>query len=343
MPKLEPGIYAPHFTLSPANTGGTAKLSAPANQNGVLIFFPSTLDGGLTDALVRYQERAADFAAQSIYVMGISDAPPDALADLARAQGIAFPLLSDTNPPRATAQEYGVVSGEGAIAPTAFVLDRSGLIRATYAPADAASLPHPAAILRALSRLATAPHASPLAEDDWIRGPRDAPVVLTEYSDYQCKHCADLHHVLEQILLVYAGKVALVHRHFPLRHSHPQAQLAAEAAEAAGAQGKYWEMHDRLFAAEQHLERERIIQFAGEIRLDLERFTDDLDTGRFASAANADSTAAMAHHIKFPPSLFVNQILFEGPRTPEAISARLDALLACYATLAKSAPPGDSQ
>jgi protein-disulfide isomerase len=89
-----------------------------------------------------------------------------------------------------------------------------------------------------------------------------------------------VYRLLKEVVPVYGDKLLWIHRHLPLRHSHPLAQGAAEAAEAAGAQGKFWDMHDRLFEAEGALEREQLITYAQDVGLEVDRFTHDLDNRR---------------------------------------------------------------
>ena len=171
------------------------------------------------------------------------------------------------------------------------------------------------------------PLPAPVTREDWVVGPREAAVTLIEYSDYQCHHCAETSSVLKELGAQYGDRLLVVHRHFPLRQAHPLAQKAAEAAEAAGAQGKFWEMHHRLFAAHGDLERGHLLAYASEIGLDTRRFVNDLDSGRHEEAVNQDFRSAVASGVRLPPTLFVNGILFEGPRTIQALRARVDGLL----------------
>jgi len=324
---LQPGIKAPDFTLPAANREGDVSLSRHQGQNVVLVFFPSSMDEALVEQLVKFQGKLADFEAQSATAIGISDASLNDLKRLSTERDITFPLLTDSNPPGAKASEYGVVSQDGAVLPTVFVADDQGLIRRVYEAAKYPNLPNPAMVVRALKKLADVPRPQPVTPDDWQLGPPDAPVVVIEYADYQCGPCREAYRLLRQIVPTYGDKILWIHRHLPLRHSHPLAQGAAEAAEAAGAQGRFWEMHDRLFEAEGALEREQLIDYARELGLDVERFTEDLDSRCHQDAVNQDFKAAVRNKIKLPPVLFMNGIPLDGPRTEEAIRARIEALL----------------
>lgn len=119
----------------------------------------------------------------------------------------------------------------------------------------------------------------------------------------------------------------MIHRHLPLRHTHPLAQLAAEAAEAAGAQGRFWAMHDRLFAAGDALTREHLLRYAAELGLDLARFTVELDNHVHEPAVAEDFKRAVAGGIKLPPALFINGVLYEGAATGQALRERIETLL----------------
>ncbi len=326
---LQPGTSAPDFLLPAAEPARSVSLVEHRGKRVMLLFFPFPCGEEVTAQLVRYQERVQGFGEQAALVIGVSDAPEDSLRRLAGERAVQFALLSDSCPAGATAGRYGARSEAGAVLPFLFLIDEEGLIRRVYEPNPGAGLPNPAMVARALNKLADTPKPAAVAEDDWQLGPREAGVVLIEYSDYQCGHCAELHDLLDQILPGYGRKVQLVHRHYLLRHSHPQAQVAAEAAEAAGAQGKFWEMHHRLFGNQLHLEREDLLRCAEEIGLEMIRFVADLDGRRYEAIVNEKFCRAVRDKVKFPPALFINRIPFEGPRTSETIRTRIDSLLAC--------------
>lgn len=326
---LQPGIQAPEFALPAASRDDLFSLREHLGQNLVLVFFPSVHSNALTEQLASFQAKLPSFEEQNATVIGISDAMPDALKGLSETYGIEFPLLSDADPPGATASRYGVSAGDQVVLPAVFVSDDRGLLRRVYEPTKYPDLPNPAMVVRALKKLADVPRPVPVSADDWQQGPTEARVALIEYADYQCNPCRQAYRLLRKIVPSYGDQILWIHRHLPLRHSHPLAQGAAEAAEAAGAQGKFWEMHDRLFEAEGALEREQLVEYARELGLDVERFKDDLDSQRYRDAVNQDFKAAVRNKIKLPPALFINGIPLDGPRTEDAIHARIDALLAC--------------
>jgi protein-disulfide isomerase len=136
-------------------------------------------------------------------------------------------------------------------------------------------------------------------------GPKDAPVTLAVFSDYQCKYCARLEPVLERILRRYAGKVKLVIKNYPLK-SHPYARKAATAALAADRQGKFWAFHRRLFSYQKELNDQKIQQIARELGLNLERFNRDMKDPAIQRIIDRDLRDGRAADISGTPSIFVN-------------------------------------
>jgi peroxiredoxin len=324
---LQPGVQAPLFKLPDATSGHIVSLETYQGQTVVLIFFPPP-DDELLGQLTSFQTKLSDFEGLGAVLVAICDAAAEALGHLAEEKGIQFPLGCDVNPAQAVSASFGAISAEGNIAPRVLVIDGDGLIRRVYEAAHYPSLPNPMMVLRAIRKLAGALKPTPITQDDWQVGPADAPVVVIEYADYECRPCGEAYRVLKQVVPLYGDEILWVHRHLPLRHSHPLAQQAAEAAEAAGAQGKFWDMHDRLFEARGALERDQLVEYAREIGLDVAKFRQDLEQERFKDAVNEDFKLAVRNKIKLPPVLFINGILVEGPRTKESISARIDELLA---------------
>jgi len=322
---LQPGIIAPDFSLPAVHSYERLTLNDYPDQKLVLVFFPAGVNAELNEQLQKFQAKEADFTAQGARLIGISHAGPELLQNL----NLTFPLVSDSVPHSGTASKYGNVSAEEELLPAVFVLDEERLIRRVYEPAKYPMLPNPAMVIRALKKLADLPKPPPVTADDWHLGPLDAPVTVLEYADYECQPCGEAYRLLRQIIPTYSGKILWAHRHLPLRHSHPLAQQAAEAAEAAGSQGKFWEMHDRLFEARGAVERANLIKYAAEIGLDMEKFTEDLDERRFREAVNADFKVAVSHKIKLPPALFTNGLPLEGPRTETNLRAIIENLLAC--------------
>ena len=143
-------------------------------------------------------------------------------------------------------------------------------------------------------------------ERDHIRGPDDAHVTLLEYGDFECPYCGRAEDVIRELLDSLGSDVRYVWRHLPLNDVHPRAQLAAEASEAAGAQGRFWEMHDVLLANQEDLRPGDLRRHAEELGLDMDRFTDDLSSHRHAGRVRADVVTADESGVSGTPTFFIN-------------------------------------
>ena len=161
--------------------------------------------------------------------------------------------------------------------------------------------------------------------DDWRRGPDDAPVTLVEYGDFQCPHCGAAYRVLEELLAQFPGRVRLVYRHFPLMSSHPRALPAAIAAEAAGAQGRFWEMHHLLFENQHALGDDELLEYAKRIGLDMERFRADFEGRLNESKIREQLRQGARSGVNGTPTIFVNGERYDGPRTVEALAQAVAA------------------
>lgn len=142
-------------------------------------------------------------------------------------------------------------------------------------------------------------------DDDHVRGPREAPVTLVEYGDFECPYCGRAEAVVRELLAGF-GDLRYVWRHLPLPHVHPHAALAAEAAEAAAAQGRFWEFHDLLFEHQDALGFADLVRHARELGLDADRFADDLREHRHAGAVAEDVESADLSGVSGTPTFFVN-------------------------------------
>jgi len=139
-----------------------------------------------------------------------------------------------------------------------------------------------------------------------FRGAADAPVVIVEYSDFQCPYCKRLQPTLKRVLDMYPGKVRLVFKHLPLIRIHKFAMNAALSAMAAGRQGKFWEFHDALFAADKPLTEETIDGIARRLGLDMERFSRDKRDAAVRRIINRDMQEASRNNVRGTPTLFIN-------------------------------------
>jgi protein-disulfide isomerase len=163
------------------------------------------------------------------------------------------------------------------------------------------------------------------AARDHIRGDHEAAVMLVEYGDYECPACGLAHGVLPRLLAQSQGRIALVFRNFPLSAPHPHAESAAEAAEAAGAQGRFWEMHDVLFQNQDALGVDSLIEYADALALDLVRFAEDLDSHRFAARVREDFLSGVRSSVSATPTFFINGLRHDGGL--QALGAALAAAL----------------
>lgn len=161
--------------------------------------------------------------------------------------------------------------------------------------------------------------AKPVDLTDHVLGPEDAPVTLVEYGDFQCPHCRAAHFYLKNVLATMGNDVLFVFRHMPLTQIHPMAQLAAEAAEAAGAQGKFWPMHDAIYENQDLLSPSLLTRLAHRLGLDMQRFADDVNSHRFVPKAKEDFMSAVRSGAAGTPSFFINGELYAGSFDDEAL------------------------
>jgi len=168
---------------------------------------------------------------------------------------------------------------------------------------------------------------SPVGKDDHVQGDKNAKVTLIEYSDFQCPFCSRHVPTLDKILADYQGKVRLVFRNFPLTSLHPYAQKAAEAAECAGDQNKFWEMHDKLFANQDALTVDNLKQYAKDLGLDSSKFDSCLDSGKYVERISTQATEAQAAGITGTPGTFVGSTLVKGAYPYDTFKQIIDSLL----------------
>ncbi len=149
-------------------------------------------------------------------------------------------------------------------------------------------------------------------ERDHIRGPLDAPVSLVEYGDYECPYCGAAHPIVDAIQKEMGNSLRFVFRHFPLTTVHAHAQLAAEAAEAAGAQGQFWAMHHVLYDNQQHLDDADVIAYAEALQLDVRRFGRDLAEHAHVQKVREDFMSGVRSGVNGTPSFFINGVRHDG-------------------------------
>lgn len=155
----------------------------------------------------------------------------------------------------------------------------------------------------------------PVGPNEWSKGPLDAKVTLVEYSDFQCPACAARKPLVESLINEFGNHLRFVYRYFPLSTIHKNAQISSQAAEAAGLQGKFWEMHDLLFenqtlwaAQSNDQAQETFIGYAAQLGLDSEKFKTDLKSDVVENAVNEDYDSGQAAGVTGTPTFFLNGI-----------------------------------
>ena len=152
----------------------------------------------------------------------------------------------------------------------------------------------------------------PVSERDHIAGPDDAPVTLVEYGDYECPYCGMAHPVVKRAQRELGKQLRFVFRNFPLAEAHPHAQIAAQAAEAAGAQGRFWEMHDMIFDHQDALEVKDLLGYAASLGLDAEQIARDLEAGTYVKRVKEDFRSGVKSGVNGTPTFFVNGARYDG-------------------------------
>jgi protein-disulfide isomerase len=158
----------------------------------------------------------------------------------------------------------------------------------------------------------TARLAIPVGERDHLLGPATAAVTLVEYGDYECPYCRAAVAIVDELQRVLPDQLRFVFRHFPLENLHPHALRAAEAAEAAGSQGRFFEMHAELFEHQAALEDEDLLRYAAELDLDAGRFRAELDAHTHGSRVRADFRGGVRSGVRGTPTLYLNDIRYDG-------------------------------
>jgi protein-disulfide isomerase len=177
--------------------------------------------------------------------------------------------------------------------------------------------------------------ATPVSDKrDHIQGPRNAPVTLVEYGDYECPYCGEAHPIVQQVIAQFGDQLRFVFRNFPLTQLHPHAEHAAEAAESADAEGRFWNMHDMLYERQDALEDEDLVGYAAELGLDADRVRAELAAHAHVSRIREDFMSGVRSGVNGTPTFFINGRRHDGgydlPTLSEAI------------TIAMSPPAGTS-
>lgn len=166
----------------------------------------------------------------------------------------------------------------------------------------------------------------PLAHSP-VRGAADGTITIVEFSDYQCPFCARAETIVAQALEAYPTQARFVYKHLPLESIHPQAMAAAQASMAAHKQGKFWEMHELLFENQRSLQPDKLVEYAGKIGLDVERFKADMESEETKNMVREDMRLAGTIGVRGTPTIFVNGKLLRN-RSIEGFKEIIEPMLA---------------
>jgi protein-disulfide isomerase len=158
---------------------------------------------------------------------------------------------------------------------------------------------------------------------DHAQGPASAPITLVEYGDYECPHCARAHPIVKQLQRLLGSDLRVVFRNFPLTNIHAHAQHAAESAEGAGAQGRFWEMHDTLFKHQRALDDDSLAGYAAMIGLDTDRFRRELAGHLHGARVREDVATGVRSGVNGTPTFFINGVRHDGGWELEMLQAAI--------------------
>jgi protein-disulfide isomerase len=153
---------------------------------------------------------------------------------------------------------------------------------------------------------------TPITKSDHVRGQESAPITFVEYGDYECPHCALAHPIVGRVQLYFGSRMRLVFRHFPMTEIHPHAGIAAESAEFAGAAGRFWDMHDALFANQSSLSLPAIFLIAEQLGLSETALRNALETGQYRSKVRSDFMGGIRSGVNGTPTFFINGVRHDG-------------------------------
>ena len=168
---------------------------------------------------------------------------------------------------------------------------------------------------------------APVAPRDHVLGPANAPVTLVEYGDYECPHCGAAHPIVKLVLEHFGKNIRFIFRHFPLSQVHPSAQPAAESAEFAGAQGRFWDMHDGIYENQDRLGLPFLFALASALGLSEEGLREALVNGTYAEKVRSDFLDGVRSGVNGTPSFFINGRRHDGSYALEDLSEAIASQL----------------
>ena len=167
----------------------------------------------------------------------------------------------------------------------------------------------------------------PVGVRDHAEGSAHAAATLVEYGDYECPHCGRAYPIVKAVQKKLGARIRFVFRNFPITEIHPHAAGAAEAAEAAGAQGRFWEMHDAIFEHQDALEPEQLLDYATRLGIDSERVARELESHAHAARVREDFMSGVRSGVNGTPTFFLNGERYDGSWDREDLLATLEAAI----------------
>jgi len=166
---------------------------------------------------------------------------------------------------------------------------------------------------------------SPVSEErDHVQGPADAAVTLVEYGDYECPYCGAAYPIVKEVQARMGSRLRFVFRNFPIATSHPHAEQAAEAAEAAAAQGRFWEMHDLLYENQKRLRDQDLLGYADQLDLDLDSFDRELVEHVHAARVHEDFMSGVRSGVNGTPTFYIAGVRYDDSYDLETLFAALE-------------------
>jgi protein-disulfide isomerase len=163
----------------------------------------------------------------------------------------------------------------------------------------------------------------PVGPRDHAQGPADASVTLVEYGDYECPHCGRAYPIVKEVQRRLGSRLRFVFRNFPLSESHPHAEQAAEAAEAAAAHRRFWEMHDALYEHQDALEYDDLVGYARTLRIDTAAFERELRAHHYKARVREDFMSGVRSGVNGTPTFFINGLRFDDSWDPDTLTDAL--------------------
>lgn len=305
---LWPHIVAPAFNLSCSATQKISLKDSLSHGNVILLFYPEDSSPACVNQMILFSEAYPLIQNRVTQVFGISTDSVASQQSFAAQHNIAFPLLSDSDPLAAVAKAYGVFSDTHQLAQQAlFLIDGNGNIRWSYY-VDPEINSGADGILHVVEALSEGPYTfltlPPDAGDHALNGPA-VNLIFLQYGDYQSPECAAARSAVKAMQTEFGDSLTYIYRHFPLTRIHPEAQAAAEVAEFAASQGKFWEMHELLFDNQTSLGAATYTKLATSLGLDPTALTAALAAKTFAPNVQADFEGGVRTGVNGTPCFYM--------------------------------------